>query len=65
MLLHKFKRLAKLAMGEKEITSFVARLENIGQSTNEELESIYECKLQFAKQSIDAPLDSDSDEEKS
>lgn len=53
ILQHKFIRLGQLALDKDELYAFVMQLENIGELNNEQLQSIYECTIKFANESID------------
>lgn len=53
ILQHKFIRLGQLGLDKDELYQFVLQLENIGDLTNEQLQSIYECDIRFAEASID------------
>lgn len=53
ILRHKFVRLGQLSLEKDELYQFVMQLENIGDLTNEQLQSIYECSIKFADESVD------------
>ena len=57
VLQHKFKLLGKMAMDKNELINFVLKLENIADMKNEDLENIYDAKLNFMERSIDAPVE--------
>lgn len=40
-------------MDKEELVKFVVNLENIGEATNRELLSIYDCNLKMSEESID------------
>ena len=53
VLQHKFKTLGKLALPEGDLAKFINRLETIEDASHEDLQSIYECDINFADKSID------------
>jgi len=53
ILQNKFIRLGQLALEKEELVQFVLDLENIGEMSNEQLTSLYECNIKFASESID------------
>jgi len=40
-------------MEKEDLVKFVVDLENISEATNEELKSIYDCKLKISEEPID------------
>ena len=53
VLQYKFLKMGKLAMDQEELAHFVKALENIDEMDNEQLKSLYECELKYAKKPID------------
>ena len=53
ILMHKFDKLGKLGLDEEECKEFVANLENIANLDNKQLQSIYDCEIDFKEHSID------------
>jgi 2-methylcitrate dehydratase len=63
LLQHKMKMLGSMAMEKERLVSWVNRLETIQNQTNEELQSIYDCNIQFADIPIDHSLSEDEEDE--
>lgn len=53
ILNHKFHLLGRLALGEKELETKLEKLNKIETLTNEELQSLYECKIHYTTHSVD------------
>ena len=53
VLSHKFRTLGELALSSEDLSKFIHKLENIESASNEDLKSLYECNIKFAKKSVD------------
>ena len=49
MLHNKYGRFGSLALYDRELIKFIVNLQNIDEMTNEELKTIYDCNITFAK----------------
>ena len=53
ILNHKFHLLGKLALSEKELESKLEKLNKIESLSNEDLQTLYECKIHYTTHSVD------------
>lgn len=53
VLRHKFKTLGQMALSDQNLDTFIEKLENIENASNEDLKSLYECDIKFADKSVD------------
>lgn len=51
---NKFQILGRLALEQAELDTFLAKLDNIENLSNKDLQDIYYCNINYANKSIDA-----------
>jgi 2-methylcitrate dehydratase len=53
ILNHKFNLLGRLALSESDLKKTLDKLENIENLDNEEMMSLYNCRIRYAEKSVD------------